>query len=446
MNTSSAPPSEPNGANRFGTFKGVFTPSILTILGVIMYLRFGWVVGHGGLVGAILVVLLAHVISYTTGLSVSSIATNRTVRAGGDYYMISRSLGLPIGGAIGLALFFALALSTSLYILGFAESFLEAFHFENSLLNRQITGTVTLVAITVVTFISTSLALKMQYFVLIAIVLSLVSLFLGGGEFKNPADVQLWFTDTSATFETVFAVFFPAVTGFTAGVAMSGDLKNPRVSIPRGTLWGITVGLLVYLAIPVFLAFTVDGAALRDDQMIWMKVARVPQLIVAGVFAATISSALGSILGAPRYLQALALDGVVPRFLGKGYGGLNEPRIGTIVTFIVAEAGIVAGELDVIARIITMFFLTSYGFISLASGIQTWSGIASFRPDLKRPRGSAFWARRSVWALCLNWTRSPWWAPPLPCSSFLPFCNDAILSIRQRTPGADSGPQWCKRA
>lgn len=385
---SSAPGS--GDASKFGTFKGVFTPSILTILGVIMYLRFGWVVGHGGLVGAVLVVLLAHMISYTTGVSVSSIATNRTVKVGGDYYMISRSLGLPIGGAIGVALFFALALSTSLYILGFAESFLEAFHLNNSLFNRQLTGTISLVLITVVTFISTALALKMQYFVLVAIVLSLVSLFLGGGELKAPSEVQMWFTDSSASFETVFAVFFPAVTGFTAGVAMSGDLQNPRVSIPRGTMWAISVGLLVYLAIPVFLAFKVDPQALRDDQMIWMKVARVPQLVVAGVFAATISSALGSILGAPRYLQALALDNVVPRFLGKGYGSLNEPRIGTVVTFLVAEAGIIVGELDLIARIITMFFLTSYGFICLASGIQTWSGIASFRPDFKSPAWFSF--------------------------------------------------------
>ncbi|MBN2673871.1 MAG: amino acid permease, partial [Deltaproteobacteria bacterium] len=390
MNTESGQPTDAKIAEKFGTFKGVFTPSILTILGVIMYLRFGWVVGHGGLVGAILVVLLAHVISYTTGLSVSSISTNRTVKAGGDYYMISRSLGLPIGGAIGLALFFALALSTSLYILGFAESFFEAFHFENSLFNRQLTGSITLVIITVITFISTSLALKMQYFVLVTIVLSLVSLFLGEGEFQKPSDVQMWFTDSSASFETVFAVFFPAVTGFTAGVAMSGDLKDPRVSIPRGTLWAITVGLVVYLAIPVFLAFKVDPQALQDDQMVWVKVARIPQLVVAGIFAATISSALGSILGAPRYLQALALDAVVPKFLGKGYGPLNEPRIGTVVTFIVAEAGIILGELDLIARIITMFFLTSYGFISLASGIQSWSGIASFRPDFKTPAWISF--------------------------------------------------------
>lgn len=368
---------------KFGAFKGVFTPSILTILGVIMYLRFGWVVGHGGILGAILVVILAHVISFTTGMSVSSIATNRTVKTGGDYYMISRSLGLPIGGAIGIALFFALALSMSLYIIGFSESFLATFQLENSLPNRQIVGSAACAVITTITFISTSLALRIQYFVLAAIVLSLVSLALGYSPSRVPENIPWWFQSDSESFETMFAVFFPAVTGFTAGVAMSGDLQNPRKAIPRGTMAAVSIGLAIYLLIPVFLGFTAEREALRTDQMVWMQIARFPALVVAGVFAATISSAMGSILGAPRYLQALARDGVVPRIFSKGYGDLDEPRLGTIATFVVAEAGILLGELNLVARIITMFFLTSYGFICFASGIQSWSGISSFRPDFK---------------------------------------------------------------
>ncbi len=383
-------PQDATEAAKFGMFAGVFTPSILTILGVIMYLRFGWVVGHGGLIGAIAVVLLAHVISFTTGMSVSSIATNRTVKAGGDYYMISRSLGLPIGGAIGVALFFALAFSMSLYVLGFSETFLDLFGFENTLRARQITGSVACIGLTILTFFSTSLALRLQYFILAAIVLSLVSLFLGQSPTPAGESIPLWFSADSESFENVFAVFFPAVTGFTAGVAMSGDLKDPRRAIPLGTMLAIVVGLIVYLTIPIFFAYNVDSTELKNDQMIWFRIGRVPQLIVAGVFAATLSSALGSILGAPRYLQALALDGVVPRFFAKGYGVLNEPRIGTVATFIIAEAGIIIGELDLIARIITMFFLTSYGFICLACGVQSWSGISSFRPDFKTPPWVSF--------------------------------------------------------
>ncbi|MBN1654516.1 MAG: amino acid permease [Deltaproteobacteria bacterium] len=375
---------------KFGTFKGVFTPAILTILGVIMYLRFGWVVGHGGLVGAVVVVLLAHVISFTTGMSLSSIATNRTVKIGGDYYMISRSLGLPIGGAIGIALFFALAFSMSLYVIGFSETFLDVVGIKNTLLARQITGTIACLALTVLTFFSTSLALRVQYFILAAIALSLVSLVIGKSPAPPGESIKLWFSPESESFENVFAVFFPAVTGFTAGVAMSGDLKDPRRAIPLGTMAAIFVGLFVYLLTPVFFAFNVDTAVLKTDQMIWLRIGRVPQLIVAGIFAATLSSALGSVLGAPRYLQALAMDGVVPKFLAKGYGVLNEPRIGTIATFVIAEAGIIIGELDLIARIITMFFLTSYGFICLACGVQSWSGISSFRPDFKTPPWVSF--------------------------------------------------------
>jgi len=375
---------------RFGMLKGVFTPSILTILGVIMYLRFGWVVGHAGLVGTIAIVLLAHVISFTTGLSISSIATNRTVKTGGDYYMISRSLGLPIGGALGIALFFALAFSTSLYLIGFAESFLDAFGFADTLLARRLVGSISCVVLTAITFLSTSLALRIQYVVLAAIALSLVSLFTGEPTSPPAAGPQLWFGEGAESFETVFAVFFPAVTGFTAGVAMSGDLEDPRKAIPRGTIAAIAVGLLVYLAIPIFLALTVDQQALRTEKMVWLRVARFPQLVIAGVFAATLSSALGSVLGAPRYLQALAWDGVVPRFLGKGHGPLNEPRVGTVACFLVAEAGILVGELDLIARIVTMFFLTSYGFLCLAAGIQTWSGVSSYRPDFKTPAWVSF--------------------------------------------------------
>ncbi len=389
-------------AAKFGTFKGVFTPSILTILGVIMYLRFGWVVGHGGMIGAILVVVLAHVISVTTGMSICSIATNRTVKAGGDYYMISRSLGLPMGGAIGLALFFALALSMSLYLLGFAESFLDAFGFENTLAARRIVGSISCAALTALTFFSTSLALRIQFIVLAAILLSIISLFIGGGSSPGPSEsadgIRLWFTEGSESFETLFAVFFPAVTGFTAGVAMSGDLKDPRRSIPLGTMGSILFGFVVYLTIPVFLSYNVAPEALQEDKMIWLKVARVPQLVIAGVFAATLSSALGSVLGAPRYLQALAKDGVVPRFLGRGHGPLNEPRVGTIVTFFIAWAGILVGELDVIARIITMFFLASYGFLNLASAVQAWSGIPSYRPDFKTP----VWVSTAGAIICLG--------------------------------------------
>jgi amino acid transporter len=164
--------------NKFGTFGGVFVPSILTILGVIMYLRLPNIVGQAGLLYTIAIIFVAHIISITTGLSVSSIATDKKVEAGGTYYMISRSLGLPIGGTLGLALFIGLSFSVSLYLIGFSESLLPVLGFEASKTKIQIAGTAVLIAVTTVTFISTSLAIKTQYLIMAAIFLSLLSIIL----------------------------------------------------------------------------------------------------------------------------------------------------------------------------------------------------------------------------------------------------------------------------
>ena len=216
-------------AKKFGAFAGVFTPSILTILGVIMYLRLGWVAGVAGLWGSIAIILLAHIISVTTGLSISSIATDKKIKAGGIYYILSRSLGLPMGGSIGITLFVGTALSIALYVVGFVENFLDIpaiQHFLGmagpTIHNTRIVGTVVLVFLTVIAFISTNFAIKTQFVVLGAIGLSLVSVFVGF--FIHPAaaaSATLPFTPfKSASFTEVFAIFFPAVTGFTAGVAM----------------------------------------------------------------------------------------------------------------------------------------------------------------------------------------------------------------------------------
>ena len=249
---------------KFGAFGGVFTPSILTILGVIMYLRLGWVVGNAGLWGSIFIVLIAHVISITTGLSISSIATDKKVGAGGVYYVLSRSLGLPIGGAIGLTLFIGTALSIALYIVGFSESFNAIIGLESDINNIRLTGSIALLSLTIIAFISTSLAIKTQYFILGAIFLSLLAIFFGNPMTPEQIPINTSPTD-SVPFETVFAIFFPAVTGFTAGIAMSGDLKDPKKDIPVGTIIAIFVGFVVYLSLVIFLFFRVDAETLKSE-------------------------------------------------------------------------------------------------------------------------------------------------------------------------------------
>ena len=380
-------------AKKFGAFSGVFTPSLLTILGVIMYMRLGWVVGEAGLINAIIIILLAHVISISTGLSVSSIATDKKIKAGGIYYILSRSLGLPMGGAIGITLFVGTALSISLYLVGFAESFLSIepirnfLGLEQDIFGYQVIGTAAIAILVIIAFISTSLAIKAQYYILGAIALSLLSI--GLGFFFNtefyPESVLTGPSLDAIPLELVFAVFFPAVTGFTAGIAMSGDLKDPKKAIPSGTLASIITGLIIYVGLAIGFGFFIDREILLNDINFLMKVAWFSPLVIAGIWGATLSSALGGILGGPRILQAMASDRIGPKIFSKVYGVNNEPRNALILIFLIAEAGILIGELNVIARVVSMFYLASYGFINIAYYLESWAS-ADFRPTFKISR------------------------------------------------------------
>ncbi|MCB1159676.1 MAG: amino acid permease, partial [Leptospiraceae bacterium] len=365
------------------TFAGVFTPSILTILGVIMYLRLPWIVGQGGLWMSIGIIVVAHIISFTTGLSVASIATDKKVKAGGSYYMISRSLGLPIGGTLGIALFVGMSFSISLYLIGFSESFLSFWGMEKSIHNIRLVGSASLFIVAVITIISTSLAMKTQYLIMTAILVSLVSVIFGKS--NNPGFVpHLKPLPGAESFATLFGIFFPAVTGFEAGVSMSGDLQNPKRSIPIGTITAIIVGFIVYLGLAVFFAYRVDSKALSSDGDVLQKISFSVPLLLAGIWGATISSAIGSILGAPRVLQATSMDRITPSIFARGYGKTEEPRNALLLTIFIAEVGILIGELEIIARVVSMFFITAYGFLNLSCVIENWVS-PDFRPEFKIP-------------------------------------------------------------
>jgi amino acid transporter/nucleotide-binding universal stress UspA family protein len=375
---------QPDTAETTGlsTFGGVFTPSILTILGVIMYLRFGWVVGNVGLIGALAVVTLATSITFLTGLSISMIATDRRVRIGGAYYMISRSLGIETGGAVGIPLYFAQALSVALYTVGFAESVHQTF----PALPQQPVALIVTVAVALLALKSASVAIKAQYVIMTAIVISLISLV--AGKPLEATEIEMFGASAarSESFWVVFAVFFPAVTGIMAGVNMSGDLEDPARAIPRGTLAAIGVGYVIYMLLPIVLAGRADAVTLIEDPLIMRRIAFWGDAILLGVWGATLSSAVGSILAAPRVLQALARDRVLPRslrFLGAGSGPADEPRTGTAITLFVALAAVMLGDLNVIAPILTMFFLTTYMVLNVAAGVEQFLGSPSFRPSFR---------------------------------------------------------------
>ena len=361
-----------------GTFGGVYTPSILTILGVIMYLRFGWVVGNVGLFGTFIIVTLSNSITFLTALSVCAIATDRVVRAGGAYYMISRSLGIETGGAVGIPLYFAQALSVSLYTLGFAESVVRIFpHWQNYTVAIAFVVTV---GVGILAFTSAQIAIKTQYFIMFAIALSLVSFFFG--QPVEETQIEYW-NSSGEPFWAVFAVFFPAVTGIMAGVNMSGDLKDPTTALPRGTLAAVITGYIIYMIIPFFLALRADSASLIEQPFIMAQMSAWSGAIALGVWGATLSSAIGSILGAPRILQALTRDDIFPRslnFLAQGSGQDDEPRIGTAVTLVVSILGVCLGDLNIIAPVLTMFFLTTYLVLNVSAGIESFFAITLISP------------------------------------------------------------------
>ncbi|HZD05538.1 MAG TPA: hypothetical protein VE173_11480, partial [Longimicrobiales bacterium] len=305
--------------------------------------------------------------------------TDQRVRIGGAYYMISRSLGIETGGAVGIPLYLAQGLSVALYTVGFAESVVGVF----PALDPRAVGLVTTVAVALLALVSAGAAIRAQYFIMAAIGLSLVSLALGRP--LEATEVELWGAapHLSENFWTVFAVFFPAVTGIMAGVNLSGDLENPGRAIPRGTLAAIGTGYLIYMALPVILASRADAVTLIEDPLIMRRVALSGDAILLGLWGATLSSAVGSILGAPRVLQALARDGVLPaplRWLGKGAGKADTPRAGTAVTLGIALAAVWLGNQNAIAPVLTMFFLTTYGVLNVAAGVERFLGSPSFRP------------------------------------------------------------------
>lgn len=373
---------------KLGTFGGVYTPSLLTILGVIMYLRLPWVVGHAGLQTVVGIILVAHIISVATGLSISSIATDKNVGAGGPYYIVSRSLGLPIGGALGLALFTGLCFGTSLYVIGLSESVLGTMGIEIDKTSIRIAGTIALTIITTITVISTSLAIKTQYIVLTLIVASLAVIFMGA----RPDSTTEWVEGAageSPPVAVLFGIFFPAVTGFTAGVNMSGDLKDPKTAIPRGTMAAIFTGLAVYLGLAIFLYFKVPREVLIGDtgvlsHMAWKTGGLDSWWVLLGIWGATFSSGLGSIMGAPRILQALSTDRITPGVFAKGTGPTKEPRNALVLAFLLAEAGILIAELNAIAEIVSMVFLTMYAFLNISCAIEAKVS-PDFRPSFRIP-------------------------------------------------------------
>lgn len=374
-----------------GTFGGVFTPTLLTILGVIMYLRLPWVVGNAGLVGGVVVILTAVAITTATGFSLSSIATNTRLGAGGPYAIIAKSLGLEIGGSVGVPLYLSQALAVAMYIFGFREGWSWLFPQHPALL----VDLGTFLVVFGIAYVSAGLAFKIQYLVMVVIVGSLVAVFGNLAVWMSPQQVPLWGTFRGSTenafagadFWVVFAVFFPAATGVMAGANMSGDLKNPRKSIPLGTLTAIAISTAVYLGLAVWSARAGSVEELTSNYTIMIDKSLYRPIVLAGLLGATFSSALSSLVGAPRILLALSQDGLIPKgeSLSKVSRG-GEPRRAMLVTGVLVLGALMMRDLNVIAPLIAGFFLITYAVINVVMLVESSLGLISFRPTLRLPR------------------------------------------------------------
>ncbi|UCD83079.1 MAG: amino acid permease, partial [Desulfobacterales bacterium] len=313
---------QPSGGT-LSTFAGVFTPSVLTILGIILFLRLGYVVGNAGLGPALLILLLANGISVLTSVSLSAIATNLKVKGGGDYYLISRTLGHEFGGALGIVLFLAQSVSIAFYCLGFGEAVAALISTNLSIL-PQIIAALAVSFLFIFAWLGADWATRFQYVVMVVLFAAILSFFIGGFlRWDSGLLAQNWSSpQTNPGFWVLFAIFFPAVTGFTQGVSMSGDLKDPGKSLPRGTFAAVGLSIIIYFMSSVIFAAALPGEVLMGDYGAMQRVALIGFLITAGVIAATLSSAMASFLGAPRILQSLAADRIFPFlvFFAKGAG------------------------------------------------------------------------------------------------------------------------------
>uniref|UniRef100_A0A8C1PRS1 Solute carrier family 12 member 10, tandem duplicate 3 n=1 Tax=Cyprinus carpio TaxID=7962 RepID=A0A8C1PRS1_CYPCA len=443
---------------------------MLNIWGVIMYLRLPWITSQAGIILTCVIISMSVTITTITATSVSAISTNGKVYSGGTYFMISRSLGPELGAPIGLLFAFANALACSLNTVGFAETVRDVLKDNGAQMvddvnDVRIIGTITVVLLLCITFGGMAWEAKAQILFFIALLLSLVNYFVGTvippsiekqavGFFGYRAEIFVEnllpsFRGKDGSFFRMFSIFFPSATGILSGVNICGDLKDPSGGIPKGTLQAIFWTTLSYLLISVTVAASVvrdasgslnDSLALNSsiscsglgckfgwnfDQceqnrtcsfglanhfQILATVSGSGHLITIGIFAATLSSALGFLVSAPKIFQCLCKDNIYPYigFFGKGYGKNNEPLRGYMLMFIIALAFILIGDLNTIAPLISNFFLCSYGLINFSCFHASVTKSPGWRPQYRyfNPWTSLFAAFLSFVLMFLF----TWWA------------------------------------
>ncbi|XP_064016569.1 solute carrier family 12 member 3 isoform X2 [Pogoniulus pusillus] len=440
---------EPGGAPaaapvRFGWVKGVMIRCMLNIWGVILYLRLPWITAQAGIALTWLIILMSVTVTTITGLSISAISTNGKVKSGGTYFLISRSLGPELGGSIGLIFAFANAVAVAMHTVGFAETVRDLLQEHNSLIvdptnDIRIIGVVTVTVLLGISLAGMEWEAKAQILFFLVILVSFINYLVGTvipattekqakGFFSYRADifaqnfVPNW-RGPDGSFFGLFSIFFPSATGILAGANISGDLKDPAVAIPKGTLMAIFWTTVSYLVLSATIGACVvrDASGSLNDSVAvgsagcegltcalgWnftacaqrqtcryglsnyyqsmSMVSGFGPLITAGIFGATLSSALACLVSAPKVFQCLCRDQLYPLigFFGKGYGRNSEPIRGYMLTYLIAVGFILIAELNAIAPIISNFFLCSYALINFSCFHASITNSPGWRPSFR---------------------------------------------------------------
>ncbi|XP_015671707.1 solute carrier family 12 member 1 [Protobothrops mucrosquamatus] len=410
---------ETKGIVKFGWMKGVLVRCMLNIWGVMLFIRLSWIIGQAGIGLGVIIILLATMVTSITGLSTSAIATNGFVRGGGAYYLISRSLGPEFGGSIGLIFAFANAVAVAMYVVGFAETVVELLKNSNAIMvdatnDIRIIGVITVILLLGISVAGMEWEAKAQVILLIILLIAIVNFFIGTVIPSNAEKRARGFFNYQASifaenlgpefrgdegFFSVFAIFFPAATGILAGANISGDLEDPQEAIPKGTMLAILITTIAYIGVAICAGKSLRKVGnmswnlkrypvevfIRQGQRVMSMVSGFGPLITAGIFSATLSSALASLVSAPKVFQALCKDNIYRalHFFAKGYGKNNEPIRGYILTFFIALAFILIAELNTIAPIISNFFLASYALINFSCFHASYAKSPGWRPAFR---------------------------------------------------------------
>jgi solute carrier family 12 (sodium/potassium/chloride transporter), member 2 len=421
---------------KLGWIQGVLIPVLLNIYGVMLFLRMGWIVAEAGIIESICIILLSAIICVITTLSLSAITTNGEVKSGGIYYIISRSLGPEFGASVGVVFAFANAISASMNTIGFCDAlkdFLKKYGlqiYDGGVNDTRIIGTIAILIMIVICAVGMEWEVKAQNVLILvigsAIIDFVVGVFMGPQSTEEIAKGFVGFKPENLeknlypayrfsegidqTIFTVFAIFFPSVTGIQAGANICGDLKDPAASIPKGTLLALFISMSTYLSF----VFLVGGSALRDASGIAAEVANQTfpyqfaceanktcqyglfnsysmmqlmspweNLIYIGCFAATLSTALTNLLSVPRLVQALGWDRIFPgvHFFSKGYGKNGEPYRGYVLTLIISVAFVLLADLNLVAPLITNFYLVAYALINFCTFHAAFVQPLGWRPS-----------------------------------------------------------------